>query len=206
MQHPTLGLVALSALAALALGSSACAEVYEPMPREGVAITGNGLGGYRVYRNGENLGSEWAIRDQDRRPARRGRGRQGRLGARRFRRHGHHRRGGPRGRRHVVSDDAATNQNGFPTTMGDAGLALLIGGAVLLITGSFLQGAAHTHTFNAANMFNDDLAGGRVRVREVPVSVPPPTSSLANTHVAVYITPGPGYAPRAVDVAPALPR
>jgi hypothetical protein len=198
--------ISLATLAALALGSSACAEVYEPRPSDAVVITGNSLGGYRVYRHGENLGSEWAIRDAvDGDPRaeaeadtaiseRVGSAATGIIGAIAL------------GVGAGLVTDQATSQNAFPSTLGDAGLALVLGGAALLITGSFLASAAHTHTFNAANMFNDDMSGRGVRGPSEPVYEPPPTSSLAGTHVAVYITPGPGYAPRPVDAAPVVPR
>jgi hypothetical protein len=196
--------ISLAALAAAALASSACAEVYEPRPSDAVVITGNSLGGYRVYRQGENLGSEWAIREavngDPRAEAEADKAISERVGAAATGIIGAVALGVGVG----LVTDQASSQSPFPSTLGDAGLALVIGGAALLVTGSLLGSAAHTHTFNAANMFNDDVTPRRVPGE--PVYAPPPTSSLAGTHVAVYMTPGPGYAPRPVDVAPVVPR
>src|SRR5271155_961957 len=52
----------LAALA-LAVGSSACAEVYLPRPGGAIVVAGNGSNGYRIFKNGEDMGSEWSIRD-----------------------------------------------------------------------------------------------------------------------------------------------
>jgi hypothetical protein len=102
----------------------------------------------------------------------------------------------------LASSACAEAETAISERVGSAATGII--GAIAVGVG--VGSAAHTHTFNAANMFNDDAQGREVRAPGVPVYVSPPTSSLAGTHVAVYITPGPGYAPRPVEAAPVVPR
>jgi hypothetical protein len=191
MKMPSLGPVTLASLAALALGSSACAEVYVPRPSGAVVITSNGSTGYRVYKHGEEMGSEWSVRDavsgDPRAEGQADKAQSERIGSIVTGILGAISVGVGVG---LATDYAVqSNSNNAPSQgLEYAGLALLGGGIVLAIVGGSLQGAAHTHTFNAVNIYNDDLAARGVEIRPLPATV--------------YVTPGPGYAPQ--PVAPGI--
>jgi hypothetical protein len=184
------------------LGSMGCAEVYVPRPSGSVVVTSNGGNGYRVFKNGEDMGSEWAVADavagNPRAEAQADKATSERIGS-------------------IVSsiggsvalgvgaalfaDDASDNANNFPTPKGEAAIGLLVGGLVLYIVGGALQGSAHTHMFNAVNIYNDDLATRPVLIRPLPESTLVPRPGQG-----VYVTPGPGYAPQPVAPPPLVPR
>jgi len=178
--------LAVASLAALALGSSACAEVYVPRPSGAVVIAGNGGTGYRVFKHGEEVGSEWSVTDavsgDSRAEAQADKAQSERIGSIVTGILG----GIAVGVGVGLATDYAGLENGSSSRgLEYAGLALLGGGLVLAIVSGSLQGAAHTHTFNAVNMYNDDLVARGVEVRPLPATV--------------YVTPGPGYAPQPVQ-------
>ena len=185
MKKPSLGPVTLASLAAFAFGSSACAEVYVPRPSGAVVIAGNGSNGYRVFKHGEDMGSEWAVRDavngDARAEAHADTANAERVGSIATGIAGAIAVGVGAG----LGADAWAQNNSSSQNLGYAGLAAACGGIVLYIISGSLQGAAHTHTFNAVNMYNDDLATRGVEVRPLPATV--------------YVTPGPGYAPLPVQ-------
>jgi hypothetical protein len=204
------GPVSLGCVAVFALGTSACAEVYTPRPSGNVVITSNGGSGYRVFKNGEDLGSEWAVGDavagDPKAEAQAEKASSERVGSIIT---------GIGGAGATVAGAILLGYDGYCSSgtscnassgLTNAGIGLLVGGIVLYIVSGALQGSAHTHMFNAVNIYNDDLAtrGGRgERVREVvPVISAPPGYRGPGPGSGVYITapPGPGYAP-----APALP-
>jgi hypothetical protein len=194
----------LAALTVHALAASGCAEVYTPRPSGAVVISGNGMGGYRIHKNGEVVGSEWAIRDAVQGDPRAeaeadtavnervGSVATGILGAVAV------------GVGVGLASDNAWNFNGSTSTgMEAATLGLLCGGLALVLTSGLLQGASHTHTFNAANMYNDDMAGRVVAVPRGAAPIPP--GAILPEASGVYVAPGPGYAPQPVE-APLLPQ
>jgi len=183
-----------------AFGSSACAEVYLPKPSGAVVVAGNGSG-YKIFKHGEDMGSEWAVRDavngDARAEAQADTASAERVGA-------------------IVTGVAASLAVGVGAGIGGyawaqnnsssqdlayVGLGLACGGLLLYIISGALQGSSHTHMFNAVNMYNDDMAARGVEVRPLPVSGP-----LVESRPGVYITPGPGYAPQPAVVVPVTPQ
>jgi hypothetical protein len=189
---------ALGPLALAALASAGCAEVYNPKPSNAVVITGNGWNGYRIYKNGENLGSEWAIRDavsgDPRAESEADTAVSERVGAAATGIIGAIAAGVGVG---LLVDDMNNNNNSVSNTLGAASCALIVGGLALAITGGFLENAAHNHTFNAANMYNDDMSTRSVGVPAIVVQGQPEV--VVPGQSGVYLTPGPGYAPRPVE-------
>jgi hypothetical protein len=206
MKSSLVDCVVPAALALAALGCAGCAEVYTPRPSDAVVISGNGFGGYRVYRHGENLGSEWAIRDavsgDPRAEAeadvatgeRVGGVVTGILGAIGI--------GVGAG---LMGYDGWGSNGTINNGLGTAGIAILVGGIALAITGGALNDAAHTHTFNAANMFNDDMAARGPTVPTIYVPAQQPLSERDLSHSAVALSLGPGYAAHPAD-APIVTR
>ncbi len=190
--------LALGAL--LSAGSTACAEVYTPRPSGAVVITGNGGNGYHVWKNGEDLGGEGAVREavagDPRAEAQADQASSERAGSMITSLLGSVAWGVGWG---LFSVDASQNSNRFPTALGDASIGILVGGAALWIVSGVLGGNAHTHMFNAVNIYNDDLAA-RGGVSPV-IALPPPQvqGALPVTGPAVTVVPGPGYAPQPVQ-------
>jgi hypothetical protein len=200
MNERVTGPIALGTCALFTLLSTGCAEVYVPRPSGAVTITSNGGNGYRVFKNGEDMGSDWSVGDAVAGDARAeseadkasgervgsiisGIGGAVAVGV---------------GAGLLSYDGYQSGSNGtFSNGMADAGIGLLVGGIVLYIVSGALSGAAHTHMFNAVNMYNDDLAA-RGGARPVLVQAPP----RVHLPPAVLVSPGPGYAP--VPAAPPL--
>lgn len=178
-----------------ALGSQACAEVYAPRPTAAVTLSGNGGAGYRVWKHGEDLGGEasvlTAVRGDPRAEAEAETAASQRTGSFVTNLAGAVAWGVGWG---LLATDAGSSPNQFPSTVGDVGIGLIVGGVALYIAGGALAGASHTHMFNAVNIYNDDMV---LRPEPRPVGSP---STL--TPPAVYIAPGPGYAPQPVYPAP----
>jgi hypothetical protein len=193
-------------MVAASLASSGCAEVYIPHPSGAVTITSNGGSGYRVFKNGEDMGSEWAVADavagDPKAEAQADKANSERVGG-------------------IVSGIAGAiavgvgaallsydgynstgTSNTFSAPMADASIGLLAGGIVLYIIAGSLAGAAHTHMFNAVNIYNDDLAARGMRGR--PVLVEAPGAYAPRGGSEVLIAPGPGYAPAPANAVPII--
>jgi hypothetical protein len=194
-------LVTLSALGVAALGSSGCAEVYTPKPTAAIVVSGNGGAGYRMYKNGDEFSGESAVgplvHGDPRAEAEAEKASSERSGGFVLNLAGALAWGFGWG---MIGSDAGNNPNKFPSAVGDAGIGLVVGGAVLWIVGGVLTANAHTHMFNAVNIYNDDVAPRSLdRPLGAPGSLAPP---------AVYVSPGPGYSPRPVyptEVTPTPP-
>jgi len=206
MKPVAIGPLPLAVLATVALGESACAEVYTPRPSGAVTITSNGGSGYKVWKNGEDMGSEWAVGDAvagDRKAEEQAeKASSERVGSIVSGICGAVAVGVGAGLLSYDGFNTTTAGNSFSNGLAEASIGLLVGGLVLYIVSGSLQGAAHTHMFNAVNIYNDDMAARGPRfVREVPVINAPP-GYVPPRGVVISPAPGPGYAP---GYAPALP-
>jgi hypothetical protein len=210
MKPTPTGLLPLACLATFGLGASACAEVYVPRPSGAVVVTSNGGSGYKVWKNGEEMGSEWAVGDavagDPKAEAQAEKASSERVGSIVTGIGGAIAVGVGAALLSYDGFNSTSNGNSFSNGVAGASIGLLVGGLVLYIVSGSLQGASHTHMFNAVNIYNDDVAGRGTRVvREVPIIAAPPGYLPPGRSPGVIISPapGPGYAP--VPVPPALP-
>lgn len=196
MSRPFSHAVTAAGLVVTAVSASGCVEVYMPRPSSAVVVTGNGGSGYRVFKDGEDLGGESAVRvaveGDPRAESEAAKASSSRAGATVTNLAGAVAWGVGWA---MLATDAGDNSSQFPTALGDAAIGLIVGGAALYIIGGVLSANAHTHMFNAVNLYNDDIVPRDLpHHRAGPESAPPGS---------VYLPPGPGYAPQPVYPAPA---
>jgi hypothetical protein len=204
MKAALLAPMLVSGLAVGALGPLGCAEVYIPRPSGAITLTTNGGSGYRVFKNGEEMGSDWAVADavagDPKAEAQAEKANSERVGSYVTGIVGSLAEAASAG---ILIYSLQSNNGAISNDLAGASIGLVAGGIVLDIIAGALSGAARTHMFNAVNIYNDDAAA-RATTRPVLVEPPPGAYLVPPRRGAgeVLITPGPGYAPAPAAPAP----